>query len=40
MIQILEQFPVGKKKGILQSMENLVKEADDTDRVVCLFHIL
>lgn len=40
MIQILEQFPVGKKKkGILQGMENLVKEADDTDSVVCLFHI-
>lgn len=29
-----------KKKGILQGMENLVKEADGTDSVLCLFHVL
>lgn len=29
-----------KKKGILQGMENLVKEADGTDSVVCLFLVL
>lgn len=40
MIQILEQFPVKKKKGIFQGIENLVKEADDTESVMCLFHVL
>lgn len=34
MIQILEQFPVKKKRGILQAMENL---ADGT--VSCAFSI-